>query len=70
MSEDKTTNKKSVSEKLKSKKVKAPLTHFAISPDLRTVLLNYLNNQPRKEVNNMCVLLEEAQGISLSEKVG
>ena len=70
MSEDKIGKKKSLKEKLELKKVKSPLTHFAISPDLRTVLLNYLNNQPRKEVNNMCVLLEKAQGISLTEKVG
>jgi hypothetical protein len=66
MNEDKTAKQKSERVKKEDKKAVGIHTHFAITPELRIVLLNYLNHQPRKEVNNMCVLLEQAQGISLS----
>ena len=50
-----------------SKGQPVPATHYAITPELRTVLLDYLNNKPRKEVNNMCIVLEQAAPITIAE---
>jgi prophage DNA circulation protein len=60
--------KKTVSDKLAEQSAQnVTATHYAITPELRTVLLDYLNQQPRKEVNNMCVVLENATPIAIGE---